>query len=300
MTELTLQLGPPTHARFDTVWKKGDETIADDIMMMLADTPRMLVVWRPDMGRYNAVRLREVPTSVAQTGATQTIEMPEWIAAAGGATIRTWEVRGWLVWLWLWLRLRQLAACGSAGQRDQPRPAASNKTKPDQEMARPPFLLEEVMCGISKEVSLDHGWASNLRGRVLMSGVGATNAMQSVGCGDRCAWDAGISNLAMWDTHFTTELSALPQWMADVKAILEKDFWVGAKGGLLRRQKCLPPGYFWLRFGSGNNDLISPAAGLNGTVHLQLSFMTSKATVAKWGIKHGYVLEVLEQLTLCK
>jgi len=164
-------------------------------------------------------------------------------------------------------------------------------------MTNPPYLLEEVMCGIAKEVSIDHGWASNLRGRVLLSGVGPTNEMQSVSCGDKCAWDEGISNLAMWDTHFTTELANLPTWMEDVKAIMEKDFW-GKR--MIKRGKCLPPGYFWLRFGSGNDDMLGPSTGLNGTVNLQLSFMTSKATVAKWGIKHGHVLEVLEQLTLCK
>lgn len=81
---------------------------------------------------------------------------------------------------------------------------------------------------------------------------------------------------------------------------MDRDFWLP---GEARRGRCLPPGYFWLRFGggSGAGDWISPGAGLrNGTAALQLSFMTSKATAPKWGIKHGHVLEVLEQLTLCK
>lgn len=146
------------------------------------------------------------------------------------------------------------------------------------------------MCLASKEVSISHGWASNLRGRPLKTGVGATNEMQSVSCGDQCAWEAEIANLAMWDTHFTTELSKLPDWIADVKKLMAEDF----------AGRCLPPGYFWLRFGDGNGDLLSPASGLNGTVNLQLSFMTSKASAPKWGIKHGHILETLEQLTLCK
>jgi len=92
LTEVTLLLGPPSNTRFSTVWKKDDGSIAADIFEMLKATPRMLIVWRPDLHKYNAVRLEEVPLSVKETGATQTIQMPEWLAAAGGATIRTWEV----------------------------------------------------------------------------------------------------------------------------------------------------------------------------------------------------------------
>jgi hypothetical protein len=150
---------------------------------------------------------------------------------------------------------------------------------------------------VSKEVSISHGWASSTAGRVLRSGVGGTNYLQSVSCGDQCAWEADEANLAMWDTHFTTDIRNLAPWMEDVRAVMEKDFW---KPGQAHRGKCLPPGYFWLRFGSGSDDYINPTAGLNGTVNLQMSFMTSKATAPRWGIKHGHVLETLEQLTLCK
>lgn len=256
VTEMTLQLSPASNTRFDTVWKKSDSDIASDILGMLKETPHMLVVWRPDMNKYNAVRLAEVPLSTPDTGATQTIELPAFVASAMGGTLRAWE-----------------------------------------EYMRPPRLLDEVMCMVSQEASISHGWASNRQGRVLRSGVGPTNEMQSVSCGDQCAWEADEANLAMWDTHFTTDIANLPAWMEDVKQLLKKDFWRAneAPGG-----RCLPPGYFWLRFGSGSNDYINPTAGLGGTVNLQMSFMTSKATAPRWGIKHGHILEILEQLTLCK
>ncbi|GBF95589.1 FAD FMN-containing dehydrogenase [Raphidocelis subcapitata] len=249
VSELTLQLAPPSNTRFETVWQSGDEDIASDILELVARSPRALVVWRPDMHKYTAVLLSEVPASEPTTGATQTIELPKLVASGFGTMVRTWE-----------------------------------------EMARPPYVLEEAMCIASKEVSISHGWASNLRGRPLKNGVGPTNEMQSVSCGDQCAWEAEIANLAMWDTHFTTELWKLPDWIADVKKLMAEDF----------TGRCLPPGYFWLRFGDGNGDLLSPASGLNGTVNLQLSFMTSKASAPQWGIKHGHILETLEQLTLCK
>jgi hypothetical protein len=93
VTEVTLQLAPLSNTRFDTVWKRGDGSIAADIVSMLRETPHMLVVWRPDMGKYNAVRLREVPLTTPDTGATQTIELPAFVASAMGTTLRTWEVR---------------------------------------------------------------------------------------------------------------------------------------------------------------------------------------------------------------
>lgn len=147
-----------------------------------------------------------------------------------------------------------------------------------------------------------------------MTGAAPSNEMQSVGCGAHCAWDDDAAGLAMWDTHFTADAGALPGWVADVKRIIAADFWGesgdgsgsgggdGSVGGKARPTRCLPPGYVWLRFGGGNDDFLSPDAGLhaNGSVHLQMSFMTSKATAPRWGIKHGHVLEAVDQLTLCK
>jgi hypothetical protein len=258
VTELELQLGPPTHTLFETVWKRADGDLATDIRRMLDETPNMLVVWRPDLGRYNAVRLREVPTFVPNTGASTTIELPKPLAMAMGGTLRAWE-----------------------------------------ELARPPWPLEEALCYVAKESSISHGWAASATsGRVALGGVGPTNEMQSVSCGDECAWQEDVANLAMWDTHFLVGIDQLPQWMDDVKAVLDKDFWRPKEP---RRGRCLPPGYFWLRFGGGTDDYLSPATGApNGTVALQLSFLTARATAPRWGIKHGHVLEVLEQLTLCK
>lgn len=79
---------------FDTVWKKPDSTIGADILAMLQETPNMLVVWRPDLRKYNAVRLREVPTWVPPTGAEIQIDMPMLLASAFGVSLRAWEVRG--------------------------------------------------------------------------------------------------------------------------------------------------------------------------------------------------------------
>lgn len=61
---------------------------------------------------------------------------------------------------------------------------------------------------------------------------------------------------------------------------------------------CLP-GYFWLRFGHGSSDFISPVSSMVAPVHVQMSFMKSLAKGVAT-TKYAWVLDVLEQLTICK
>ena len=99
----------------------------------------------------------------------------------------------------------------------------------------------------------------------------------------------------MDDLHFTIELVTLPQWISDVKSIMDQDFWEGGK----RKGLVLPPGYFWLRFGMPNDDFISPNSKMKSPAHVQMSFMKSKNDPAVPG-KYAWVLEAIEQLTVCK
>lgn len=58
-------------------------------------------------------------------------------------------------------------------------------------------------------------------------------------------------------------------------------------------------GYFWLRFGHGSNDYINHIGSMKAPVHVQMSFMKSLAKGVGTS-KYGWVLDVLEQLTICK
>jgi hypothetical protein len=62
---------------------------------------------------------------------------------------------------------------------------------------------------------------------------------------------------------------------------------------------CRRAGYFWLRFGHGSSDYISQVSSLQAPVHVQMSFMKSLAKGVGTS-KYGWVLDVLEQLTICK
>lgn len=144
------------------------------------------------------------------------------------------------------------------------------------------------------QTSVDHAWAVSPSGKPLYNAVGETNRMQAVGCGKQCAWEGG-AGITFDDLHFTIELEQLPDWIADVKRVMEYDYW-NREG---RKGKLMPPGYFWLRFGDGNNDLISPNSGLKAPAHVQMSFMKSNSQPGSPG-KYAWILETIEQLTICK
>ncbi len=52
MTELELQLTPPTHTKLITRYLANDTNIVSDIEKMLKVSPHILVFWRPDMRMY--------------------------------------------------------------------------------------------------------------------------------------------------------------------------------------------------------------------------------------------------------
>jgi len=143
-------------------------------------------------------------------------------------------------------------------------------------------------------VAVNHLLAVNLKGRPIKQGVGDTNKMQAISCGKKCLWSMG-SKIAMDDLHFSIELDQLKGWIDDVHAVMAADLWHHG----LKRFRVLSPGYFWLRFGHGSSDFLSHTSGMKAPVHVQMSFMKSLAKGIETS-KYGWVLDVLEQLTICK
>lgn len=87
-------LQPITHTEIATWHLKDDSNLFSDIQQMLKITPRLLVLWRPDVKRYSGYLLTEVPaTQPADESAVCTI-LPSIIppvALATGAIIREWQ-----------------------------------------------------------------------------------------------------------------------------------------------------------------------------------------------------------------
>ncbi len=206
-----------------------------------------------------------------------------------------------------------------------------------------PLLALPITAAV-QEISVNHAMANTRGGRRMYEGVGDTNDMQAVSCGDECLWNLG-TKIAMDDIHMSIELSQLGSWIDDVKQLVNSDLHGAGKIGSKRRM--LPPGYFWFRFGRGSNDMLGHTSGLAAPVQVQVSTCSSivrpplgphrggrlnqTCGVACWVMhfspslasppllllmlqasfmksmhnplqpgKFAWVLEVLEQLTLCK
>ncbi len=59
------------------------------------------------------------------------------------------------------------------------------------------------------------------------------------------------------------------------------------------------PGYLWIRFGAGYDGYTATNAGLKRPVFLQSTWLRSRA-VPNYPIRYQFVIDLLEQLTLCK
>lgn len=129
-------------------------------------------------------------------------------------------------------------------------------------------------------------------------------AMVSADCTPKCSFDVHYMGTFTDDTEFTIKLALFEDWVKDVKIILqtelaEADARLSKRFGLGKARQCLPPGIFVLRFGQGNQKLLSTSTGHDDVVHLQLTFMHSAMVPNKLS-KMSTILETIEQLTLCK
>lgn len=156
-----------------------------------------------------------------------------------------------------------------------------------------PVTAVPVLAAI-QEISVNHLYAVNALGLPVHKAVGETNKMQAISCGSKCLWSMG-SKISMDDIHFSIELDQLKAWIADVHAVMAGDL----RHNGLKPFRVMSPGYFWLRFGHGSADYLSHTSGLRAPVHVQMSFMKSIARGVGTS-KCGWVLDVLEQLTICK
>ena len=73
--------------------------------------------------------------------------------------------------------------------------------------------------------------------------------------GAPCIWQPNASNLAIEDVHFVIERALFAAWLADVKKIVSQDLTSASAVG--QQGLCLPPGYFWFRFGRTTDDYLS-------------------------------------------
>ena len=129
-------------------------------------------------------------------------------------------------------------------------------------------------------------------------------AMIGADCVPRCSWDVHYMGSFTEDAEFTIKLSHLDDWVKDVKKVVRTEL-AEANARLSKRygegkvKRCMPPGNFLLRFGQGNQNLLSTATGSEDVVYVQFSNQHSALIPNKLS-KASTIVETIEQLTLCK
>lgn len=129
-------------------------------------------------------------------------------------------------------------------------------------------------------------------------------AMVSDDCSPQCLFHVHHMGMFIEDTEFTIKISQFEDWVADAKEVVKSEL-AKIESQLTQRQnksvitRCMPPGYFWLRFGKGNQNLLSTAAGTEDVVYVQWTHLHSAKVPTKLA-KQSTIAETLEQMTLCK
>lgn len=275
ITEFTLEMTPTSNTRLSTWYLKEDTDIAGDIAKMLKITPHLVVMWRPDIGRYTGHMQREPePGSTVIPNVVSNV-IPTFAplqAAILGPGLRNWQNdpfnRDYMFWAWGF----DTISCTSALTNAVGAAWASQPTA----LTAP--------LGISTPI---------------LEGVAPTNNIISTDCGDRCAFTSKGMQAAALDVEFAFEHAKLPQVIADIKSIIAKDL-KGLKGwGAPTR--CLLPGYYVFRFGktSAKESDVAMSANLKEPVYVQQQMLTSRNTPGVPS-KYEWVQDTYEQVMLCK
>jgi L-gulonolactone oxidase len=136
--------------------------------------------------------------------------------------------------------------------------------------------------------------------------IPTNNAMISAECSPKCFYQVKHMGTITEDIEFTIKVSQLDDWVRDVKKIVTAE--LAEPQACLERQygkqtknlkRCLPPGYFWLRFGRGNQNLLSTNTGTEDVAYVQWMSLVSVSSPNKH-TKQSSLTETIEQLSLCK
>jgi L-gulonolactone oxidase len=80
-------------------------------------------------------------------------------------------------------------------------------------------------------------------------------------------WGVRYFGATTEDSEFAIRVSQLDEWVKDVRAIIEgetedRQKHLDRRYGKGKVKSCITPGYFWLRFGQPNDNLLSISTGM--------------------------------------
>jgi len=120
--------------------------------------------------------------------------------------------------------------------------------------------------------------------------IPTNNAMVAADCWPKCVFNVHYTGAFTEDIEFTIKHSQLQDWVNDVKLIVRTEL----------GERCMAPGLgFVIRFGPGDQNLLSTSTGSEDVVYVHPSMLHSAMIPSKLS-KMSTMLESIEQLTLCK
>ncbi|KAI8472152.1 MAG: hypothetical protein J3K34DRAFT_415296 [Monoraphidium minutum] len=274
ITEFNLEMTPTSNTLLSTWYLKPDTNLAEDIEKMLNITPHLVLMWRPDIGRYTGHMQRPAPEGAAVIKSATSNVIPQFTelqAGMLGPSLRNWQNdpfnRDWFYWVGAFDTISCTSALTNAV-------GASWATKPG------------PLSALGMNIP-------------ILEGVAPTNNIISTECGDRCAFTSKKMQANALDVEFAFEKKRLPQVIADIKAIIAQD--LRGLPGWGSATRCLLPGYFVFRFGhtSKKQSDIGMAANLDEPVYVQQQMLASKNTPGVPS-KYEWVQDTYEQIMLCK
>ncbi|WIA41068.1 hypothetical protein OEZ86_004702 [Tetradesmus obliquus] len=267
ITEVKLQMTPPSNTQAVSINLLPDSNIAADVTKFLKTTKNIALMWRPDLKKYNAFLMSKTeepakkgdhaglvfPLPTPISNAFQLVLLPLQADIHDTAVSRALNPLNCLTALTSIAYLRW----------------ASKSILPQVPGAPLDMAVAQIKA------------------------VGSTNVMMGGGCEPFCLWN---SELTVDDIEFAIELEDFPAWVEDVKKIFQKDLSEDGKA----QDRCLPfGGYVFLRFGKANNDYSGVTSGMKNPIYVELTNARSRKLPGV-PAKYAFVQDAMEQLTLCK
>jgi L-gulonolactone oxidase len=269
VTELLLQLTPPTYTHLMTRYEATDADMVNDFEKLLTLSPHILIFWRPDFNSYSAYLSNPVDVESVKKRLPATLNLPPVSDA----------------------RMTLLPSYASY--------VPASQLMRDWDTTFPDIPSGLLMCPIARSASVGKTWANanNGTGKSVLTALAPSNQMQASECDNDCAFNGPQFNSTAEDVEFTIDWDRFADWVSDVKKLVQTD--VQAMGQMPLARRCIGLGYIWLRVGKGDQDLLSTSYGLERPVYLQSTWLRSRMAPG-FPNRRGFALDVIEQMTLCK
>ncbi|KAG6554031.1 hypothetical protein Mapa_004951 [Marchantia paleacea] len=275
ITELTFQLLPAGSLAQVESWWRDDSNFAADIREQLkSSTPHILFSWRPDLHYYKAYHYKPLEEG----------DTPRHPYRPNG--------RGGL-----------LEPVPQQTATEMKEHMAAYTADFDESGPESDFLnargctLSDIMMNVSAFID----GSTFLHNATIPSSY----AMIANECSPYCLWELKYHASTVEDNELHIGLNQLEDWVDEVRGIIkaeeqERQEQLDRRYGKGKVSLCLPPGFFWVRFGRGSQNLLATTAGFEEPVLYFMTTFSASAYNSYLPTKIDHILEVIEQVGLCK